>query len=45
MRCILGFCLVLAIASSAWAQNSITTQQPFSGQPNGQPMYYQYGPG
>jgi hypothetical protein len=37
MRCILGFCLVLAVATSAWAQNTAPMQQPFSGLPTGQP--------
>ena len=48
MRCILGFCLVLAAATSAWAQNTVPTQVPFAGQVTGQPaapvattpMYY-----
>ncbi len=33
MRRILGFCVVLAVATPAWAQNNVPSQQPFSQQP------------
>jgi hypothetical protein len=33
MRCIFGLCVVLAVATPAWAQNNVPTQGAFFGQP------------